>query len=508
MGSGANPAIKGAESKRLSEAENGAKPWRRWGTYVSERQWGTVREDYSATGDAWNYVPHDHARSRAYRWGEDGLGGFCDEHQILCLGVALWNGVDPILKERLYGLTNSEGNHGEDVKEIYYYLDATPTYSYAHMLYKYPQVAFPYNWLIAENARRGKQLPEFELIDTGLFDDDAYFDIDIRYAKADADDILMQITATNRGRNPARLTVLPQVWFRNTWSGSNGAKKPSLTAANDRAITIDHAELGVFTLHLDKAEDLLFCENETNTARLYNTGARGFFKDAFDNFVVHGHRNAVNPSKTGTKAAGLYTPTIPAGGHAVIRLRLSPGDVNRGAFADFDEIIQQRISEADSFYVDMSGVSDADARRVQRQALAGMLWSKQFYSFDVAGWLAGDAAEPKPEGSRQHSRNADWAHFDTAEIITMPTNGSIRGSRRGTGRSISSRCLSSIRASPKSNSSTSAAGACIQTGNSPPTNGTSATSIHPCMGGPRCASTRPKPRAPARRTAPSSSAYS
>ncbi|MGZ9105369.1 MAG: MGH1-like glycoside hydrolase domain-containing protein, partial [Rhodoplanes sp.] len=374
--------------KRLREANAGKKPWRRWGTYVSERQWGTVREDYSANGDAWNYFPHDHARSRAYRWGEDGIGGFCDERQTLCLGIALWNGADPILKERLFGLTNGQGNHGEDVKEIYYYLDATPTYSYARMLYKYPQAAFPYQRLIDENARRGKLKTEFELIDTGIFNDDAYFDIDIQYAKADVDDILLQITATNRGRKAARLTVLPQVWFRNTWTWFVGAKKPSLTAAGDAAVAVAHASLGDFTMHLEKPQKLLFCDNETNTARLYHSGGGGFFKDAFHNYVVHGDNGAVNPAATGTKAAGLYAPTIPAGGKVVIRVRLSPGGVNPNAFADFDQILQSRIAEADSYYDDLQkNISDIDARRVQRQALGGMLWSKQFYAYDVAEWL-------------------------------------------------------------------------------------------------------------------------
>jgi hypothetical protein len=410
-----------AEVKRLREANAGKKPWRRWGTYVSERQWGTVREDYSANGDAWNYFPHDHARSRAYRWGEDGIGGFCDERQTLCLGIALWNGADPILKERLFGLTNGQGNHGEDVKEIYYYLDATPTYSYARMLYKYPQAAFPYQRLIDENARRGKLKTEFELIDTGIFNDDAYFDIDIQYAKADVDDILLQITATNRGRKAARLTVLPQVWFRNTWTWFVGAKKPSLTAAGDAAVAVAHASLGDFTMHLEKPQKLLFCDNETNTARLYHSGGGGFFKDAFHNYVVHGDNGAVNPAATGTKAAGLYAPTIPAGGKVVIRVRLSPGGVNPNAFADFDQILQSRIAAADSYYDDLQkNISDIDARRVQRQALGGMLWSKQFYAYDVAEWLKGDATEPTPPHSRLSGRNADWTHFDTATIVAMP----------------------------------------------------------------------------------------
>jgi hypothetical protein len=409
------------EVKRLREANAGKKAWRRWGTYVSERQWGTVREDYSANGDAWNYFPHDHARSRAYRWGEDGLGGFCDERQTLCLGVALWNGADPILKERLFGLTNGEGNHGEDVKEVYYYLDATPTYSYARMLYKYPQAAFPYLWLIDENRRRGRLKPEFELVDTGIFNDDAYFDVDIQYAKADVDDILMQITVINRGRKPAWLTVLPQGWFRNTWTWFTDAKKPSLKALSNSAVAVDHASLGRFTLHFDKPDRLLFCENETNTARLYSTGARGFFKDAFNSFVIHRDVNAVNPSKAGTKAAGLYAPTIPAGGKFVVRVRLSPGDVNPNAFADFDQTLQQRLTEADSFYDDLqSNIHDIDARRVQRQAFAGMLWSKQFYAYDVSEWLKGDETEPQPPSIRRCGRNADWTHFDTAAIIAMP----------------------------------------------------------------------------------------
>jgi len=267
------------EKQRLEEANTGEKAWRRWGPYVSERQWGTVREDYSAKGDAWAYLPHEAARSHAYRWGEDGLGGFCDDQQNLCLCVALWNGKDPILKERLFGLTNAEGNHGEDVKEIYYYLDATPTYSYARMLYKYPQAAYPYAWLVAENRRRGKQQPEFELIDTGLFDDDEYFDVDIEYAKADVNDILLRITAANRGPQAARLHVLPQVWLRNTWNWFEGANKPSLKAANPSAISVEHETLGSFTVHFDQPRDLLFCDNETNAPKLFGaTDVHGYFR--------------------------------------------------------------------------------------------------------------------------------------------------------------------------------------------------------------------------------------
>ncbi len=415
------PPARDGEIKRLREANTRKKHWRRWGTYVSERQWGTVREDYSANGDAWNYFPHDHARSRAYRWGEDGIGGFCDEEQNLCIGLALWNGADPILKERMFGLTNGQGNHGEDVKEIYFYLDATPTYSYARMLYKYPHAAYPYQWLIDENARRGKLDTEFELIDTGIFNDDAYFDIDIQYAKADVDDILLQITVTNRSTQPAWLTLLPQIWFRNTWTWFIGATKPSMKAADDSGVTIEHASLCDLTMHFEKPDKLLFCENETNTARLYSTGARGYFKDAFNSYVVHGDSNAVNPTATGTKAAGLYARTIPGGGKVVIRARLSPGSLQPNAFADFDQILQQRLDEADAFYDDLQrNISDLDARRVQRQAFAGMLWSKQFYGYDVPEWLYGDPTEPKPPKARRSGRNSDWVHFNSATVIAMP----------------------------------------------------------------------------------------
>ncbi|MFO1098565.1 MAG: glucosidase [Xanthobacteraceae bacterium] len=415
------PPARDGEVKRLREANTRKKHWRRWGTYVSERQWGTVREDYSANGDAWSYFPHDHARSRAYRWGEDGIGGFCDEEQNLCIGLALWNGADPILKERMFGLTNGQGNHGEDVKEIYFYLDATPTYSYARMLYKYPHAAYPYQWLIDENARRGKLDAEFELIDTGIFNDDAYFDIDIQYAKADLDDILLQITVTNRSTQPAWLTVLPQIWFRNTWTWFIGATKPSMKAADGSGITIEHASLCDLTMHFEKPDKLLFCENETNTARLYSTGARGYFKDAFNSYVVHGDSNAVNPTATGTKAAGLYARTIPGGGKVVIRARLSPGSLQPDAFADFDQILQQRLGEADAYYDDLQrNISDLDARRVQRQAFAGMLWSKQFYGYDVPEWLGGDPTEPKPPKSRRSGRNSDWVHFNSATVIAMP----------------------------------------------------------------------------------------
>ncbi len=411
-----------AERKRLEEANAGVKDWRRWGPYVSERQWGTVREDYSADGNAWDYFPHEQARSRAYRWGEDGLGGFCDAQQILCLGVALWNGADPILKERLFGLSNGQGNHGEDVKELYYYLDATPTYAYARMLYKYPQAAFPYARLIEENGRRGKHDPEFELINTGLFDDDCYFDIDISYAKADVDDILLRITASNRGAETARLHVLPQAWFRNTWSWSKDRNQPLLTAIDERSVGVEHATLGRFTLHYESPRALLFCDNETNAPKLFGAKhVHGFFKDGFHEFVVHGNKDAVNPARTGTKVAGLFAFDLAAGASGGVRVRLCRSAPNPDVFADFDEIFRRRASEADAFYADVqSRVVDVDMRRVQRQAFAGMLWSKQFYNYDITEWLEADPAEPRPPASRRSGRNNRWEHFAATDILSMP----------------------------------------------------------------------------------------
>jgi hypothetical protein len=421
MGQGDSTA-RTAEQTRLDEANAGAKDWRRWGPYLSERQWGTVREDYSAGGDAWSFFSHDQARSRAYRWGEDGLGGFCDSHQLLCLGVALWNGYDPILKERLFGLGNPEGNHGEDVKELYYYLDATPTNAYARMLYKYPQTAFPYQRLVEENARRGKLDPEFELIDTGIFDDDRYFDVAIEYAKGDVDDVLLRITATNRGAQAARLTLLPQAWFRNTWSWFTDVRRPLLAALDDHTVRIEHEGLGEFTLHYDSPRALLFCDNETNAPKLFGAqDVRGFFKDACHEYVVHGRRDAVNPARSGTKVAGLYEFEVPAGGSAAVRVRLSPGGPNANAFADFDDIFQARLAEADAFYADIQRrVTDADMRLVQRQAFAGMLWSKQYYNYDITEWLDGDPGQPKPPGSRRIGRNRKWEHFSAADILSMP----------------------------------------------------------------------------------------
>ena len=327
------------EEQRLAEANERRQAWRKWGPYVSERQWGTVREDYSADGDAWNYFPHDHARSRAYRWGEDGIGGFCDAKQQLCMAVALWNGKDPILKERMFGLSNREGNHGEDVKELYYYLDAVPTYSYARMLYKYPQAAFPYDLLVQENARRDRRQPEFEIIDTGIFDADRYFDVDIEYAKAGADDILLRLTVTNRGPEEAAIHVLPQVWFRNTWSWFTDRPKPSLERAGDDVV-VKHETLGAYTIHFDRPDEIKFCENETNVAKLYGGEETGrLHKDGFHDYLVGGRKDAVGSHK-GTKAAGIYRRTVAAGASTTIRVRLSLGPPKPAPFDRFRADLQ------------------------------------------------------------------------------------------------------------------------------------------------------------------------
>jgi len=406
-----------AEGRRLEDARLGA-PWRRWGPYVSDRQWGTVREDYSADGNAWDYFPHDHARSRAYRWGEDGIGGFGDDHLYLCLGVALWNERDPILKERLFGLTNAEGNHGEDVKELYYYIDGTPTHSYMRMLYRYPQGAFPYDALIQENRRRTAQEPEFELADTGVFDDQRYFDVEIEYAKGGIDDILMQLTVYNRGPDAAPLRLVPQLWARNIWTWHPGTAKPRLAADGNKAVGIEHPHLAPMRLVCDGAPELLFCDNETNAHRLWGCERSGYPKDAINDFVVAGDLTAVNPDRCGTKAAAHYRFNVPAGGHVRVRVRLS-GD--GGGFGDFARVMKRRRAEADEFYdARQTGIDDAAARLVQRQAFAGMLWSKQYYYFDVHQWLRGDPhTEPPPE-SRQNQRNGDWRHLFNSDVISMP----------------------------------------------------------------------------------------
>jgi len=412
-----------AEKHRLAEDRSGKQNWKRFGPYLSERQWGTVREDYSPHGNAWEYLPHDHARSRAYRWGEDGIAGISDDQQRLCLSLALWNGKDPILKERIFGLTNSEGNHGEDAKELYYYLDATPTHSYLKMLYKYPQREFPYARLVEENARRkgDSSQPEFELLDTGIFDDDRYFDVFVEYAKAGVDDILMRATVHNRGPESATIHLLPQLWFRNTWSWKPDAKKPQLSAGKTGEISSKHAKLGDYTLSCDGKPELLFCDNETNARRLYcQADAQGFFKDGFDEYVVHENQSAVNPSRTGTKAGALYKLTIPADGSTSIRLRLGK-PTNAKPFADFDSIFAARLREADEFYDELQAdIADADARNVQRQALAGMIWSKQFFYYDIGEWIKGDPGQFPPPSERKHGRNADWQHLNNADVISMP----------------------------------------------------------------------------------------
>ncbi len=410
-----------AEQLRLAEDARGERPWKRWGPYLSERQWGTVREDYSPHGTAWEYLSHDAARSRAYRWGEDGIAGVSDDRQLLCLAVALWNGNDPILKERLFGLTNSEGNHGEDVKELYYYLDATPTNSYLKMLYKYPQGEFPYARLVHENLRRGKDQPELELIDTGVFDESRYFDVFVEYAKAAPNDILMRITVHNRGPEAASIHVLPQLWFRNTWSWTEDGVKPELRATGPDVISARHPELGSYTLHCDEGATLLFCENETNTARIFGYGAPDYRKDAFHEYVVAGRRDAVNPLQAGTRAAAHYRLTVPALGSKQLRLRLTDTPPTPGPFAGFDAIVALRRREADDFYAALqSRVPDAERRNVQRQAFAGLLWSKQFYYYDIPQWLHGDPAQPPPPPERLHGRNHDWQHLNNADVISMP----------------------------------------------------------------------------------------
>jgi hypothetical protein len=409
-----------AEDQRLKTGSDLHTSWELWGPYISERQWGTVREDYSADGDAWNYLTHDQARSRAYRWGEDGLAGICDVEQRLCLALALWNGNDPILKERLFGLSNAQGNHGEDVKEYYYYLDATPSHSYLKMLYKYPQGEYPYTPLIQENAKRSLQDNEYELVDTGVFEGNRYWDVFVEYFKAAPDDILMQISIYNRGAEQATIHVLPQLWFRNTWSWGEPSEKPLLVAQDDGSILAHHASLGAYQLYAEPKHELLFCENETNEQRLYDVETAGYFKDAFHEYVVHGNHGAVNPLRKGTKAAPYYVLQVAGGGMEKIRLRLSSQRQSR-PFADFDDLAAARVREADEFYASLQqNQPNEDARLVQRQAFAGMIWSKQFYNYDVHTWLKGDPSQPPPPPGHTKVRNADWEHFNGSNIFSMP----------------------------------------------------------------------------------------
>jgi Glycosyl hydrolase family 63 C-terminal domain len=415
-----------AERLRLQEARTHTAPWRKWGPYLSERQWGTVREDYSPDGNAWDYFSHDQARSRAYHWGEDGLAGISDEKQRLCFSIALWNGKDPILKERLFGLTNSESNHGEDVKEYYFYIDSTPTHSYMKYLYKYPQAAFPYADLIVTSKRRTRTDMEYELIDTGIFNEDRYFDVFVEYAKQAAEDILIQITVANRGPETASLDVLPTLWFRNTWAWWPDAVKPSLKGASNNGsavVAASHPELGTLYLYCDGNAELLFTENETNNERIFGSpNTSPYVKDGIDNYVVAGKKDAVNPELAGTKSAALYRLTIGAGETAKIRLRLgalAPATI-KDPFKTFDGIMQTRRSEADAFYQSITPeqVSE-DQARVLRQAMAGMLWSKQYFGFDLDKWLTEHGADPMRPGSKP-MRNSDWFHMVNDNVISMP----------------------------------------------------------------------------------------
>src|ERR1700747_2842308 len=419
------------EDQKLEEARTRKKYWKRWGPYLSERQWGTVREDYSPGGSAWEYLPHDHARSKAYRWNEDGLGGICDRQQFICFALALWNGRDPILKERLFGLTGNEGNHGEDVKEYYFYLDSTPTHSYMKYLYKYPQAEFPYAKLVEENRRRDKRQPEFELLDTGVFDEGRYFDVFLEYAKADVEEILTKITVTNRGPEAANLRVLPTTWFRNTWSWGNRARRPRLHKARSAPNPVIELNLpgpsppqtDVRWLHCEGSPELLFTENETNARRLFGTeNYSPFVKDGINDHVVHRAKESINPEHVGSKAAAHCKLSFESGETAVIRMRLADSDFKaKNAFADFDKTFALRQREADEFFGtviprDLS----ADAQNVMRQGFAGMLWSKQFYHYVINDWLKGDPGNPPPPPERRKGRNHEWTHLYNADVIYMP----------------------------------------------------------------------------------------
>jgi hypothetical protein len=441
------------EDRRLEDDRTRKRYWKRWGPYLSERQWGTVREDYSRGGTAWEYFPHDHARSRAYRWGEDGIGGISDRHQLICFGLALWNGRDPILKERLFGLNGHEGNHGEDVKEYYFYLDSTPTHTYMRMLYKYPQGAFPYEQLVEENRRRGKESPEYELVDTGIFAEGRYFDVFVEYAKANVEDILIKITAVNRGPEHAELKILPSLWFRNTWSWGKDLRRPMVRAGicvpGSVCAELQHWQYGKRWLLCAGNPELLFTENETNQQRLFGGKNRSYVKDAFHAYVTQGDKAAVNPKQVGTKMAALYPVALGPGESATLKLRLmdleplasmtessgmigtipSPAHAERAEgvpgsndFGDgFDGVFAARQKEADEFYASRipKELSD-DAKSIMRQSFSGMLWCKQFYHYDVRTWLDGDPAGPPPPKERLQGRNKDWTHLYNDDVISMP----------------------------------------------------------------------------------------
>jgi hypothetical protein len=414
------------EEIRLAESEARKKHWKRWGPYLSERAWGTVREDYSPHGDAWESLPHDQARSRAYRWNEDGLGGISDRQQTVCFALALWNERDPILKERLFGLNGNEGNHGEDVKEYYFYLDSTPTHSYMKYLYKYPQSEFPYADLLDENRQRGKGQPEYELMDTGVFNEDRYFDVFVEYAKGDVEDILIKITVSNRGSEAANLRLLPTVWFRNIWSWGEGDAEPRLKQASnspDPTIVLDHPDSGRRWLHCEGSPELLFTGNDTNIQRLYGGDNRTrYVKDGINNYIVQGNQEAVNPEHSGTKASAHYKLNMEAGETVVVRLRLTKTDLQgNNAFDGFEQTFALRLNEADEFYATIIPQDlSPDAKNVMRQGFGGMLWSKQFYHYVVKEWLEGDPGNPPPPPERFNGRNHEWLHLYNADVISMP----------------------------------------------------------------------------------------
>ena len=411
------------EEIRLCEARDRTRHWKRWGPYLSERAWGTVREDYSSEGNAWDFFPHDHARSRAYRWNEDGIAGICDRRQLICFALALWNERDPILKERLFGLSGTEGNHGEDVKEYYFYLDSTPTHSYMKYLYKYPQAAFPYAQLVSENRRRAKSDAEYELLDTGVFAEERYFDVFVEYAKGDVEDILIKITVKNHGPESARLRLLPTIWFRNTWSWDDKEFRPNLRGVSG-AIELNHRNFGKRWLYCDGSPELLFTENETNRRRLFNAPESGFCKkDGINDYIVRGAKEAVSPESVGTKAAAHYAMEIAIGKSASVRLRLTNLEFtpSSGAFNTFDGIFAARKQEANDFYATiMPRDLSPDAQNVMRQGFAGLLWSKQFYHYVVKKWLHGDPGHPPPPAKRIKGRNHDWPHLYNADVISMP----------------------------------------------------------------------------------------
>jgi Glycosyl hydrolase family 63 C-terminal domain len=413
-----------AEQTRLDESRDRKAHWKRWGPYLSERAWGTVREDYSPYGNAWEYFPHDHARSRAYRWNEDGLAGISDRHQKICFALALWNGHDPILKERLFGLTGNEGNHGEDVKEYYFYLDSTPTHSYMKYLYKYPQRAYPYAELVEENRRRDKGAKEFELLETGVFAGNRYFDVQVEYAKNTPEDLLVLVTVSNRGPEPARLHVLPTLWFRNTWTWGAKAPRPVLRAAEQAGTVVEvlEPEYGTRWLSCEGARELLFTENDTNNRRLFDAdNAVPFVKDGINDFIVSGARDAINPEQTGTKVSAHYPLEIAAGQSVTLRLRLSDVRPAAGVGSDFDRIFADRRREADEFYATVIPPDiSADAANVMRQSLGGLLWSKQFYHYVVKDWIEGDPGLPPPPAERRNGRNREWSQLFNADVISMP----------------------------------------------------------------------------------------